>query len=334
MVTGKRYKFAGIPYAILSSKVFLIWLSGGWILYYVLSAIWIEQAFGGFVNGLRENIFIQIPFILFLVSGYLNLLRSSKSVFKKGRIQFLIWLLLPFGVLLFFTGFFLSISTRQAGQRIFGMGDVIKPPWVSKGYRIVSIQPGLRPDILDIEQKAGIFAHEPKLTVLDQADRSYTVGAFPPERIQNTYYHILNFGIAPGIRFMEGDRTRQEGYMPLRILLFGSSDFFEIQPYPYRFLVSMEPEKSFQKGENIASQYNLKKPVYRVKVFKGDELIQEGDSRQGIRFDTFTLHFFEPTYWVVIESVKDPAVPILRFGILLIITGIPASLIRFALIRK
>jgi hypothetical protein len=176
--------------------------------------------------------------------------------------------------------------------------------------------PGLRPNILDTELDIGIFAHEPKLTLMDRSSQKFTVGAFPPKKLGNTYYHILNFGIAPGIRFLRGDEVLTAGYMPLRILTFGSSDFFEIPPYPYRFLVSLEPDKTLLKGDAISSQYNLERPVYRVRVFRGDTVIKDGNSREGIIFDGYSLYFFQPSYWILLEAVKDPALQILRFSLL------------------
>ena len=70
-------------YGILSSKAFLLWMIGGWILYYVISAIWLREAFGAFVAGIRENLFMQIPFVLFLLSGYLNLIRDKGCFSEK-----------------------------------------------------------------------------------------------------------------------------------------------------------------------------------------------------------------------------------------------------------
>jgi hypothetical protein len=325
------YNLIKILFNFLSSKSCLLWLIIGWIIYYVISAIWTEQVFAGFVDGIDKNIFIQAPYVLFLAVGFLNLIRASREIIKRGKFQHLMWFMLPFGLLLFFSAFFLSIYNRQVGQRIVGQGDLIKPSWVSEGYRLARIVPGLRPNIFDTDSELGIFAHEPRLELVDRTSGKYSVGAFPPEKINDTYFHILNFGIAPGIRFLQEDRVLSEGYMPLRILTFGSSDFFEIPPFPYRYLVSMEPEKTFLKGDAISSQYNLERPVYRVRVFKGDKVIHEGDSRDGITFDNFSLTFFQPSYWILLEAVKDPAMPLLRFSLLLIAFGIPLSLVRLFL---
>ncbi|MBI5194995.1 MAG: hypothetical protein HZA10_01590 [Nitrospirae bacterium] len=330
-----RYRIIKTPIRILSSKAFLLWVIGCWIFYYVLSAIWLKEAFGSFISGVRVNLFIQAPFLLFLVSGYLNLIRAAKSVFNKGMVQFLLWVLLPAGALLFFTGFFLSICTRQTGQIIIGQGDVIKPPWSSKSFRVTGIKPGLREKFLDIDMERGIFAYEPKLIIIDElSSKESGIGVFPPSKINGTYYHILNFGLAPGIRFSEGGDIKAEGYMPLKILTPGSGDYFKIPQYPYRFLVSMKPEKTFQRGNVYASQFNLKNFSFKIKVFKGEKVIEEGESSEGIIFDNFTLQFFEPAYWAQLEAVKDSARLIILYGILLVFAGIPAWLVRFLLRLK
>jgi hypothetical protein len=315
-------------FQILSSKAFLFWMIGGWIIYYVISAIWMREAFAHFVNDIKNNILIQIPFVLFLLSGYLNLIRSSLDVFKKNKIQFFAWLLLPLGMLVFLTGFFISINTRQFSTQLVGEGDVVRLPWDTKRYRVLKIKPGLKNRFLDIDP-VGFFEYEPKLILSDGSLSYFEIGAFPPTKIDNTYYHILNFGLAPGIRLFEGKSLREEGYMALKILVPGSSDYFDITPYPYRFSISMEPEKTIQKGDAMISVFNLEDPIYRVRVFKGEELIAEGVSREGIHFDDFTLNFFKPTFWVLLEAVKDPALPVTHAGIVLITIGIPLSIIRF-----
>ncbi len=292
---------------------------GGWIVYYICSARWIEGAFAGFAAGLDNNPLIQFPFLLFLLSGYMNLMRVSREVLKKGKIQFALWIILPLGALLFFTGFFISLYLRESGQRLIGEGDIIKPPWGTETYTVTGIEPGLRGSMLGIEADKGIFSHAPQMTLLDRRSKSYKVGAFPPKKIDGTYYHILNFGIAPGIKLYKDGKVEYSGYMPLKILMPGSSDYFEIAPYPYRFLISL-------------SLFDPKAPVYNLQVYKDEKIVAEGGS-EGIMFDGYTLHFSEHTYWILLEAAKDPGMPVLILGILLIAIGIPVSLGRLAVRR-
>ncbi len=327
-MSDKIYRIFKPPFLLLSSKVFLLWMIGGWITYYVLSSIWMEEVFSSFVVGIDKSLLIKIPFIVFLVSGYLNLLRASIRVFRASRMKFILWVILPIGVLVFLTGFFLSLSMRETGQRMIGEGDIIKPPWVRDTYNVTAINPGLKDGLSNTGTDRSIFLREPVLTLTDKHSKSYSVGTFPPVKIDDTYYHILNFGIAPGIKFFQGSKVGFAGYKPLGILSPGKSDSFEIQPYPYRFLVSMEPEQSFQEGKGYTSEFNIKKPFYRATVFMGDKVIGEGDSKKGVLFGNFRLYFIDHTFWVMLEAAKDPGLPILRLGMMLIIIGVPVSVFR------
>ncbi len=325
-----------MPLKILASKAFLLWIIIAWIFYYSVSSIWMEEAFGNFISLLRDSMIIQIPFLLFLASAIMNLIRASKDIFQKSRAGYLFWLILPLGVIIFFSGFFLSVTQREQGQRVLGEGDFINPPWTKEKYSIIDIDPGLRDSLLDIDSSIGIFSHEPKLTVLDRFSQKSEIGAFPPKKLNDTYYHILNLGIAPGVRLLQGENIKSQGYMILRILTPGSSDFFEIPSYPYRFLISLEPEKKIQKGHIRASEFNLKQPHYNVRVFKGEKIIAEGNSRNEIKLDNMTLHFFKPIYWALIEGVKDPALPVMHAGIVLITFGVPLYFMRllFRLLKR
>lgn len=321
-----------VPFKILASKAFLLWVLIAWISYYSFSSIWVDEAFGNFIAQLRDNIIIQVPFILFLVSAFMNLIRASKKSFQQSRAGYIFWLILPLGVIIFFSGFFLSVTQREQGQRILGEGDMIDPPWSKEKYSIINIDPGLRDSLLDIERGIGIFSHEPKLTVIDRFSQKSEIGAFPPKKLKGTYYHILNLGIAPGVRLLQGGNIISQGYMILRILMPGSSDFFEIPPYPYKFIVSLDPEKKIQKGRVRASEFNLKQPQYNVRVFKGEKMIAEGNSRNGIKLDNMTLDFYKPIYWALVEGVKDPALPVMHAGVVLITFGVPLYFLRLLFI--
>jgi hypothetical protein len=323
-------------YKMLSSRAFLLWIIGFWISYYVISAIWQKEAFGALVGSLGDNVFMQVAYVLFLISGIFNIIRASTQVLKESRAGFLFWLVLPVGLILFFTGFLMSSTMRESGQRFVGEGNVIDPPWTTERYRVTGIEPGLKDSLAANDVSSGIFAYEPKLRVMDSSSQGLKIGAFPPSKFGNTYYHILNFGIAPGVILSEGSTIRSEGHMILRIITPGSSDFFEIEPYPYKFLVSMESEKTVHHGQEVPSEFKLKTPRFHVRVFSEERVIAEGDPARGIEVDSLKLTFFRPTYWVQLEAVKDPGISVMHMGIILVTFGIPFSLFRFVIlsIRK
>lgn len=309
-------------FGILSSKTFLMWVAGSWVAFYVLTAIWTREAFVLFVTGVSTNVFFKIPFVLFLISGYCNLMRVWGEALADRKALYILRFVLPLGVMLFFTGFFLSLSTKQFKWIVVGEGQRMQPPWSDESYIVTDIKPGLRESFLDIEEEGtGIFAYEPKVTLADKSSQLYEIGAFPPTRIGSNFYHILNFGIAPGVRISDEMKVREEGHIPLRLLPPGNNDSFEITPYPYRFLIKLEPEKVVWKGNRAASQFSLSPPRYHVRVFKGEKIIAEAVSSEKITFDTFALSFFEHAFWVQIEVVKDSGALIMLAGILLMCVG-------------
>jgi hypothetical protein len=319
-------------FGFLSSREFLAWIIGGWILCYASSMIWTKESFAYFMTGLGSNIFIQTLFVLFLISGYLNLIRSSICKFKKSRWKFFAGVLLPLGILLFFTGFFISAATRQFDWILVGTGDFIKPKWSSEQYRVEAIDPGVKERFLDIDTEyagKGLFKYEPKVTVRDSASALFEIGAFPPAKINDTYYHILNFGLAPGMSISRGDEVQAEGYMALRMLMPGSSDSFEIQPLPYKFIISLEPERIISKGKTEAAEYNIREPNYRVRVYEAETLIAETVSKEGIEFRNHKLTFSGTDFWVQLEVVKDYGYPVILAGILISLIGIPVFLSGF-----
>ncbi len=298
-------------------------------MYYVSLAIWMDEAFAFFVSGVEKTSLIQALFILFLVSGYLNLIRGIKVRFSGNKIGFVAWLMLSAGAMLYLTGFFLSINVRQFDSRLAGEGDVIRPSWSSENYRVVDLSPGIKSQYKKSGQD-GLLDHEPEITLIDGLDKAYRVGAYPPVKIGRTYFHILNYGIAPGVELFENGRLIQSGYMALRLLPPGRSDYFDIMPYPYRFLVSLAPETDHG-GTAQAPVFNLENPRYSTRVFSGEKVIAEGDSGEALSFDRFALGYFRHTYWVQLEAAKDPGIPIIKYGIFLIVFGMPVYLLRLVI---
>jgi hypothetical protein len=41
-----------------------------------------------------------------------------------------------------------------------------------------------------------------------------------------------------------------------------------------------------------------------------------------------TLNFFQPIYWALVEAVKDPAIPVMHAGVVLITFGVPLYFIQ------
>jgi hypothetical protein len=316
-----------------SSKEFLLWLLGGWIFYYVTSFFLVKEAFAGFMDGLGRNHLIQIPYMIFLLSVFLNIFRVFRERLKRGRIYALFSIILPLGAAVFLVGFFMSASLRRFEWKVVGEGQTIQLPWERKTYLLKEIRPALKEETLESEAgESGIFQYEPK-TIISDGVKDYEVGAFPPSRINGTYYHILNFDLAPGVRLKKGGDVLDEGYMMLRLLPPGSLDYFEMQPYPYRFSIKIAPEKIIEKGETRMRLYSLRSLSYDVAVQKGESVLFEGNSKGEISFEGLSLSFFEPSYWVLLDIVRDRGVVVMLSGLIIIAAGLPLCALSLMLRR-
>ena len=296
---------------VISGKGFLLWLIMGWILFYVTLAVWSKEAFARSVIWLGNNPLVQAPYVLFLISGVLNLVRAFRETIKRGVVRFSMWVLLPAGILMLLVGFFLSANLRQSDWIIAGEGDVLNPRWQESPYVLSEIKPPLKDELFAVEGES-VFKYEPKVTVSADGE-SFIVGVYPPTMIRGTYYHILDFGLAPGIRLKKGNEVLQERYVPVKILPPRSEGVFEVSPY--KFFLKIAPDRTVRKGMAKAKLYSLVSPAYEVRVVRGDEVVFEGSSRDGIFFEGRELSFFEPTYWVRLEVVSNPAMNILIAGV-------------------
>ncbi|TAN42227.1 MAG: hypothetical protein EPN22_12965 [Nitrospirae bacterium] len=353
---------------ILSSKRLLFLLFGLWAAYYIVLSVWNQESFAHFVMDLKHKPLYQIPFVLFIVCGYLRIVADAAHFIGRGillrynltkphkspspsspplkggeliqpsplagegegegalLVNFLVFvigrLMLPLGLMLFLTGFYISITERGFEWIMIAEGHKIKPAWSAQELTVRRIKPGIGEDRVDRKDNNLIFAHEPKVTVADPQMKLYDIGAFPPAKIGNTYMHILNFGLAPGLIIShEGDK-KDEGYIPLRIISPGNSDTFNLPGHPYK--IQME----------LIETIDITKPLYGIKVYKDEMVVKELHTRDLFEIDGITVEVKQPIFWVMIEAVKDHGVLFVIFGGLLVVIGGPLYFLSLLIERR
>jgi hypothetical protein len=303
--------------SVVSSRVFILWLLAAWVVYYVTSAVVAPEAFARFAHGLGESILLQIGYTLFLVSAFLNLLRAFRVRFAVHKFLGTVWMVLPVGIFLVLLGFFVSLATREHAWNKVGLGDMVIPPWEKSSYRVFKIDVPIGEKMLYEEEESGIFQYEPAVWVGKTPGETVRIGAFPPSRIGDTYYNVLDFGLAPGVRLAKGREVIQAGHVILKILPPGAEDVFALGSY--RLSLRILPERIMEKGKTKVRVYDFVSPAYHVSVYRGDELVFEGDSRKGVFFEGHELSFMKPEHWVWLQAARDPGMNIFRSGLAIMV---------------
>lgn len=317
---------------VIKLRRLMLW---AWLLYYLTWSTWSKEAFAGFVSGLGRNIIWQVLFVTFIMLLSTEMIYKFKERMKSSLFFALIWFILPAGIIVFLAGFFLSASMRMDTKILTGKEDIFQIPWSQKRYGVMDVRPSIKERFLDIEQEvpSPIFTREPLLLLTDFKN-TYRVGVFPPQRIDGTFFHILNFNIAPSIEVRDlSGRVLIKGDIALQLLPAGNTDYVILEGLPYRITMKLLPSREIKRGDIMAKEYDLNDRLYELKVFRiknpeeAGTLIKEGDSKSPLRFDGYSLTITGHTYWALLEIVKDDSVYIIGTGLSLVIIGILARLI-------
>ncbi len=314
--------------SFIGSRMLTVWLGGVFIIYYLSVAVWSKEAFASLVAELSGNNLFRFLYIMFCMNVIVRMLGSLRGV--RHRYKFVFRLPLFAGLIMLLISFFMSLNFRKDMRQLAGEGDLMEFPWEKGGLQVVRVEPALKKNALRTDDSA-IFDYEPGATLMDGNGAYHSIRAFPPVKAGSTYLHVLNFGIGPGVELRRGNEVVSKGYMALRLTPFGSVDSFELEPFPYKFLVSIIPNRVIKRGGETARDYDLEKPLYRVSVTKGDRLIAEAETDSSITFDgNMTLGFFTPADWVLLEAAHDPFLVWFASGLVLLLSSFilyPVSLL-------
>lgn len=301
----------------------LFWMAVAWVFMYVTYAVWAKEAFASYISMLSTSLLMQIPYLLFMASGAVNLWRFAASRFRVSALSAPAWIMLPAGILVYLAGFFMSAVMADSGSKFVGLGDAVRPPWQQETYRVTRVVSGLAGEVMDMDTGgSAIFVFEPEI-YLDTPYGERRVGVFPPARIGGTYYHILDFGIAPLVRLSRYGATVSEGLVILKLLPPGRVDSFNLPSLPYRVVTGMLPKREMSKGGQRASVYDPMAPAYSVVIQKGDEIVFDGDTREPVTFDGLTLEFGPPGYWVRLDAARNPGMILFYAGVIMMTMGLP-----------
>ncbi len=307
--------------SFIGSTTLTVWLVGLFIVYYLSMAVWSKEAFATYITHLSRNNLFRIFYIIFFLNVTARIFSAFRALWSS-KIRFFLRLPLYAGLVVFLFSFFMSLNIREYKWLIVGEGDVVELPHELGLLRIVRVESALKKRALRTEE-AVIFDYEPKVVLQDERGERHTIGAFPPRLVSGTWMHILNFGIGPGVELRRDGEALFKGEIALRLTPFGSVDSFRIEPFPYKFYVSILPNRIVRKGKEAGRDYDLSAPRYQVAVAKGDKMIAKGETDAELMFDgDMSLKFFPPSDWVALDIAHDPFYPWFVSGLLLLLIGV------------
>ena len=316
---------------VLTSPRGMFWLLWLWALYYVTSAVWGEEAFASFVHAHSRNPLVLFMSLFSLVVFTGNLVQYARSGFDRRGWLIVPWLVLPVAVLVFLAGF---VSLAGFGKSRFLMlqeGQEFTVPWNERTYMAERFEVDVVKSYFEASRGLGLLRSEPHMT-LSSKGVSHRIGAFPPAGFDSLYFHILDFGIAPGLALYEQGRLVLSGNVNLRVLPPGREDLIDIEGLPYRIYMRLAPERIIERGGENIKQYDLDSPRYFIRVEKGDETVFDGISgqEQDIVFDEFAIRMLPHVHWVWLEVKKGIGVPLVWAGFVLLALGLPITLVLMA----
>lgn len=317
----------------LRSTTLTIWLVGLFLLSYLTVAVWSKEALGFFIMLLSSNNLFRFAYLVFFLNVTLRSV-TALIILWPARARFFLRMPLYIGLVIFLFSFAMSVNIRQTKWILVGEGDIPDIPWEQNAFQVAHVESALEKKALRTEESL-IFDYEPTLTVTDRNGVHYAIGAFPPRRALSTFMHVLNFGIGPGVELRKKDVIVARGEVALRLIPFGSVDTFDMPPFPYKFYLSLLPNRVIKKGKEIARDYDLEKPRYGIEIVKGEKVIAKGETDTQITFDRdMSLTFYKPANWVQLEVVHDPFLIGLGVGYALIFIGLISYVLEIVVFRS
>ena len=318
--------------SLVGSKTTTVWLAGLFIIYYLSVAVWSGEAFSSIIGNLSSNNYFRSVYVLFVLNLIFRLVFNARALWPRKTVFFL-RLPLYAGLIVFLVSFFMTLNMRESSQTIVTNGSEFDVPWENARYRVSGVDSALAKRSLR-EKESLIFDYEPRIMLIDESGGRHEIRAFPPKRLRSTFMHILNFGIAPGVELRRGRETLANGYMPLRLTPYGTTDTFEMPPFPYKFSLRILPTRVVRKGEETAREYDLSNPRYGIDVVKGDTLIANMQTDRMLTFDNdMSLRFSPPTDWVLLEFAYDPFLVPLVVGLVFLFAGLALYPLSFLRVR-
>ncbi|KKK76068.1 hypothetical protein LCGC14_2867430, partial [marine sediment metagenome] len=196
----------------------------------------------------------------------------------------------------------------------------------NRPYRVEAIDADIVANYFEAEERIGLLRSEPHAT-FSYGDSRHSTGAFPPTSFNGAWFHLLDFGIAPGFELFERGRSVLKGNVNMKLLPPGQEDSLDIEGLPYRIFIRLAPERIVEEMGQKQKVYDLVSPKYFIRVEHAGETVFDGDSTGWIVFGEFALKVHPHVKWVWLEVKQGIGIPLVWAGFILMGLGLPLTFV-------
>lgn len=245
----------------------------------------------------------------------------------RYRSSFIPGLFVRTGIVILVASLFLSSYARKTEDRLLHRGDTS----VFMGRHVVlsALRSGMPDSFLEVGEKSA-FKLSGITAELSSSSGKVRIAAGLPVTSGGVYFRIVDFGWTLPLTLRGGGAEYR--LMPDMPLFPPGRAATETLPSGERVTFSLWPERTFTKGLLTGRQYNLASPLYRIALQPaGEGRREEADVKAGGRvvLDGREFSAGRPVEFIRVQAVRDPGLPGIYGGLVLILLGLLLMPLRF-----
>ena len=246
-----------------------------------------------------------------------------------GSLSFIPGTVFRLGLVLTLSAVMVSVHVRKTYDTVLREGE--QKEVLGAPLALAALSADLPEDFLQVGED-GSFLLENVAARITASGRTAAVTPGFPTRMNGSYFRIFHLGYSQLLAAAVAGH-RDERTVDLDILPPGRTDIVSLASGKAFLTVSLEPERVIEKGLVKGRQYNLRVPRYRIVVQDGKA---GGPPATGVLRPGGTaaigparLALGEQSRYVRVQIVRDPALPVLYGGMILLLAGLTTMISRF-----
>lgn len=244
----------------------------------------------------------------------------------SGSLSFLPGTLFRAGLITVLIALMVTAHTRKAFDTTIRQGE--RKNIAGSGVFLAELKADLPADYMQIGEEGTFLLNRVSGRVAYSGKSAVITPGFPA-RINDLWFRIAHLGYFQTFKATVHGMTREQT-IDLDVLPPGRQDT-ALLPSGLVLTISLDPDRTIEKGLLKGRQYNLSDPVYRVGIQQGKKQSEEKRLGPGERtvLGPVRLALGQRGLYVRLQVIADPALPWLYGGVIIMLAGLFAMVSRF-----